>query len=45
MQKNELKQNVNFVIGTPGRIKDLIGERSIRCLLFIALFWMKPTEW
>lgn len=28
-QKNELKQNTNFVIGTPGRIKDLIGERSI----------------
>ncbi|MBI2032554.1 MAG: DEAD/DEAH box helicase [Candidatus Levybacteria bacterium] len=28
-QKNELKQNVNFVIGTPGRIKDLIGERSL----------------
>jgi superfamily II DNA/RNA helicase len=29
MQKNELRQNVNFVIGTPGRIKDLIGERSL----------------
>ena len=29
MQKNELKQNINFVIGTPGRIKDLIGERSL----------------
>lgn len=28
-QKNELKQNINFVIGTPGRIKDLIGERSL----------------
>lgn len=28
-QKNELKQNTNFVIGTPGRIKDLIGERSL----------------
>lgn len=28
-QKNELKQNNNFVIGTPGRIKDLIGERSL----------------
>jgi superfamily II DNA/RNA helicase len=28
-QKNELRQNVNFVIGTPGRIKDLIGERSL----------------
>lgn len=29
MQKNELRQSVNFVIGTPGRIKDLIGERSL----------------
>jgi superfamily II DNA/RNA helicase len=28
-QKNELRQNNNFVIGTPGRIKDLIGERSL----------------
>lgn len=28
-QKNELKQNINFVIGTPGRIRDLIGERSL----------------
>ncbi|MCL6096582.1 MAG: DEAD/DEAH box helicase, partial [Patescibacteria group bacterium] len=28
-QKNELKQNNNFIIGTPGRIKDLIGERSL----------------
>lgn len=28
-QKNELKQNNNFVIGTPGRIRDLIGERSL----------------
>ena len=28
-QKNELKQSVNFVIGTPGRLKDLIGERSL----------------
>ena len=26
-QKNELRQN--FVIGTPGRIKELIGERSL----------------
>jgi len=34
MQKNELKQNVNFVIGTPGRIKDLIGERSLNLSLF-----------
>lgn len=29
MQKNQLKQNINFVIGTPGRIKDLIQERSL----------------
>jgi ATP-dependent RNA helicase RhlE len=28
-QKNELRQNNNFVIGTPGRIKELIGERSL----------------
>jgi superfamily II DNA/RNA helicase len=28
-QKNELRQSNNFVIGTPGRIKDLIGERSL----------------
>lgn len=28
-QKNELKQNINFVIGTPGRIKDLINDRSL----------------
>ncbi|MCL5114065.1 MAG: DEAD/DEAH box helicase [Patescibacteria group bacterium] len=28
-QKNELRQNNNFVIGTPGRIRDLIGERSL----------------
>jgi len=34
MQKNELKQNVNFVIGTPGRIKDLIGERSLNLSIF-----------
>lgn len=27
-QKGELKQNPQFVIGTPGRIKDLIQERS-----------------
>lgn len=26
-QKNELKQSPNFVIGTPGRIKDLIQEK------------------
>jgi superfamily II DNA/RNA helicase len=34
MQKNELKQNVNFVIGTPGRIKDLIEQRSINMSSF-----------
>jgi ATP-dependent RNA helicase RhlE len=28
-QKNELKQSNNFVVGTPGRIKDLIGDRSL----------------
>jgi ATP-dependent RNA helicase RhlE len=28
-QISELRQNNNFVIGTPGRIKDLIGERSL----------------
>jgi ATP-dependent RNA helicase RhlE len=28
-QQNELKQNNNFVIGTPGRIKDLIEQRSL----------------
>lgn len=34
MQKNELKQNINFVIGTPGRIKDLTGERSLTLSAF-----------
>ncbi len=33
-QRNELRQNVNFVIGTPGRIKDLIGTRSLNLSLF-----------
>ncbi len=28
-QKNELKLNPQFVIGTPGRIKDLISERGL----------------
>ncbi len=28
MQKAELRQNPQFVIGTPGRIKDLLRERS-----------------
>ncbi len=33
-QKNELKQNINFVIGTPGRIKELVQERSINLSTF-----------
>lgn len=28
-QKNDLRQNPNFVIGTPGRIKDLIAEKAL----------------
>lgn len=28
-QKNELRQNINFLIGTPGRIRDLINEQSL----------------
>lgn len=28
-QQNELKQNFNFVIGTPGRIKDLVQKRNL----------------
>ena len=28
-QKESLRQSCNFVIGTPGRIRDLIGERSL----------------
>lgn len=28
-QRNELRQNNNFVIGTPGRIKDLINQKSL----------------
>ncbi len=28
-QKNDLRRNPNFVIGTPGRIKDLIKQRSL----------------
>lgn len=28
-QKSELRVNPNFVIGTPGRLKDLIGERAL----------------
>ncbi|HYM65005.1 MAG TPA: DEAD/DEAH box helicase [Candidatus Sulfotelmatobacter sp.] len=33
-QKSELRQNINFVIGTPGRIKELIQERSINLSSF-----------
>lgn len=33
-QKNELRQLPHFVIGTPGRIKDLIKEKS----LFLSMF-------
>jgi len=33
-QKKDLKRNPNFVIGTPGRIKDLISER----VLFLSCF-------
>jgi ATP-dependent RNA helicase RhlE len=28
-QRNELRQNINFVIGTPGRIKDLVQSRFL----------------
>ena len=33
-QKTELRQSINFVIGTPGRIKDLIEQRSLNLSLF-----------
>lgn len=33
-QKTELRQNINFVIGTPGRIKDLIEQRSLNLSTF-----------
>lgn len=33
-QKGELKQTPHFVIGTPGRIKDLIKERSLQLSMF-----------
>lgn len=33
-QKNELRQSYNFVIGTPGRIKDLVGDRSLMLSTF-----------
>lgn len=33
-QKGELKQNPHFVIGTPGRIKDLVQERHMNLSIF-----------
>ena len=33
-QRNDLRQNTNFVIGTPGRIKDLIEQRALSLLAF-----------
>lgn len=33
-QRNELKQDVNFVIGTPGRLKDLIQSRFLNLSRF-----------
>lgn len=33
-QKNELRQHNNFVIGTPGRIRDLIEQRSLNLSQF-----------
>lgn len=33
-QKTQLKQNIQFVIGTPGRLKDLIEERSLQLSQF-----------
>lgn len=33
-QRNELRRNPNFVIGTPGRIKDLIEKRGINLSQF-----------
>jgi len=33
-QKNQLRQNFNFVIGTPGRLKDLIGTKQLNLSLF-----------
>ncbi|HEX7041925.1 MAG TPA: DEAD/DEAH box helicase [Patescibacteria group bacterium] len=33
-QKGELKMSPQFVIGTPGRIKDLIGERALLLSVF-----------
>lgn len=34
MQRRELFQNPNFVIGTPGRIRDLIGQRCLNLSQF-----------
>lgn len=33
-QRDDLRRQYNVVIGTPGRLKDLIGERSINLSLF-----------
>lgn len=33
-QKSDLRRNPNFVIGTPGRLKDLIGEKSLDLSVF-----------
>lgn len=33
-QKNELRRNVNFVIGTPGRLKDLIQRNFLHLFQF-----------
>lgn len=33
-QKNDLRRNPNFVIGTPGRMKDLIEQKSVNLSTF-----------
>ncbi|RJQ26527.1 DEAD/DEAH box helicase [Candidatus Parcubacteria bacterium] len=33
-QRNDLRQSPNFVIGTPGRIKDLINKKSLHMFQF-----------
>ena len=33
-QRNDLRRNPNFVIGTPGRLKDLIGQRCLNLSTF-----------
>ena len=33
-QKNDLRRQFNFVIGTPGRIKDLIGQNCLNLSIF-----------